>query len=175
MQFEFDHVFGPTASNRHVYSVSAKHLVEAALAMLASARYCSEGRLPLYPEHTTRLRSCEIVVVVVETFREMPFAAINKLPTSLPFCLTRGLELKRVKWADVHTNGTCMAYSRQVDFHSLNILRGYKCTIIVVQGACNGGVGTLFMFGQTGSGKTHTMTAIEDICRALLATKRTEH
>mmetsp|Transcript_27479 Transcript_27479/g.63533 ORF Transcript_27479/g.63533 Transcript_27479/m.63533 type:complete len:1076 (-) Transcript_27479:81-3308(-) len=58
MQFEFDHVFGPTASNRHVYSVSAKHLVE---------------------------------------------------------------------------------------------------------GACNGGVGTLFMFGQTGSGKTHTMTAIEEM------------
>jgi len=58
MQFEFDHVFGPAASNRHVYSVSAMHLV---------------------------------------------------------------------------------------------------------QGACNGGVGTLFMFGQTGSGKTHTMTAIEEM------------
>mmetsp|Transcript_11463 Transcript_11463/g.26524 ORF Transcript_11463/g.26524 Transcript_11463/m.26524 type:complete len:1149 (-) Transcript_11463:73-3519(-) len=33
----------------------------------------------------------------------------------------------------------------------------------LVQGACSGGVGTIFMFGQTGSGKTHTMTAIEEL------------
>jgi len=32
----------------------------------------------------------------------------------------------------------------------------------LVDGALDGGVGTMFMFGQTGSGKTHTMTSIQE-------------
>ena len=37
-------------------------------------------------------------------------------------------------------------------------IRVYKHSAAeIVQGACEGGIGTIFMFGQTGSGKTHTM------------------
>lgn len=42
--------------------------------------------------------------------------------------------------------------------HTASNKRVYKhAAAEIVQAACDGGVGTIFMFGQTGSGKTHTM------------------
>lgn len=48
--------------------------------------------------------------------------------------------------------------------HTASNKRVYKhAAAEIVQAACDGGVGTIFMFGQTGSGKTHTMCAIEEM------------
>ena len=42
--------------------------------------------------------------------------------------------------------------------HTASNKRVYKhAAAEIAQAACDGGVGTIFMFGQTGSGKTHTM------------------
>ena len=42
--------------------------------------------------------------------------------------------------------------------HTASNKRVYKhAAAEIVQVACEGGIGTIFMFGQTGSGKTHTM------------------
>ncbi|CAK9041237.1 unnamed protein product, partial [Durusdinium trenchii] len=48
--------------------------------------------------------------------------------------------------------------------HTASNKRVYKhAAAEIVQVACEGGIGTIFMFGQTGSGKTHTMCAIEEM------------